>query len=88
MVMVAWMSLESMTKSAREDTSRSEEEDATRSIVVMMLCLMRLVPVVSASLDGLITVMLDSISFQANLDVLIAQNIKEFSEMTHGYAHQ
>jgi hypothetical protein len=56
--------------------------------VVMMLCLMRLVPVVSASLDGLITVMLDSISFQANLDVLIAQNIKEFSEMTHGYAHQ
>lgn len=88
MAMVAWMSLESMTKSAREDMSRSEEEDATKSIVVMMLCLMRLVPVVSASLDGLITVMIDSISFQASLDVLTAQNIKEFSEMTHGYAHQ
>lgn len=88
MAMVAWMSLESMTKSAREDMSRSEEEDATKSIVVMMLCLMRLVPVVLALLDGLITVIIDRESFQATLVVLTAQNIKEFSEMTHGYAHQ
>jgi len=39
-------------KSVREDMLRSEEEDATKSIVVMMLCLTRLVPVVSALLDG------------------------------------
>lgn len=75
-------------KSVREVMLRLEEEDATKSIVEMTLCLMRQVPVVLASKDGLTTAILDRESFQDIPAVLTVQNIKEFLEMTHGYAHQ
>jgi len=76
------------TSKDREDTSGIKEKDGSRLTVDLTPISTRKVKDASATLDSLTIATQDKECSQVESAVSIAQNIKEYSELTHGSANQ
>lgn len=85
MVKDVWTSSVVLPSDVIEAILMSQVKVAIKSIVEMMLFLMKQEQDVSST--GKLTATIDNMFFQEDLAVLTAQSTKEYSEMTHGYVN-